>query len=372
MSQLMRSKQRDCVGAAHFGVRTLAGCGLAAFVVGPAALLAGETHTNIAGFEVTVETARSCYPTGTPVIAMVTVSNGTSQQVTFEPSKAYENAFGGFLVQSLSTGSNLACRRWDSGYARDAERRVLRPAMGEHLLTDLGQYCGLRDVGDYSLQLLFRLPSGAPEQAGLVVPAPPLQIHISDSPPSEAWNGASLVEEAGPTLGGLRLKVKLPRRDFAIGESVPLVVLLENESATGRLVREPVTTGSLWNLFIRTADGGAVPALGPMAMHTPETAPEASPGGSRAGEKHGGGGFGQGGYTWSPAGYAGEVYGTFDATIPPGQRRWYDYRLDQKFDLRKPGTYIVDVRLRAQTGHFSPTTGLPALVCPAITFRIVR
>jgi hypothetical protein len=61
--------------------------------------------------------------------------------------------------------------------------------------------------------------------------------------------------------------------------------------------------------------------------------------------------------------------------ITPHGRRWYDYRLNACFDLSKPGSYTLEVRLAELNDYDAwKTTEVPdrPLVCGPIAFKIVK
>jgi hypothetical protein len=141
-----------------------------------------QTYTNIAGFGVAMEMTRSYYPTNAPVTVTVTVSNGTSRAAEWQPRDACDIAFGRLLVKKLPSGTSLACivPSFAVGWS-EGENRGLRPGTVSQDSVDLRAYFGIRDQGDYLVQLLFRLPdekTGRTSRDSPLISVSPLQIRV--------------------------------------------------------------------------------------------------------------------------------------------------------------------------------------------------
>ena len=319
-------------------------CGLPVFAQ------AGEIHTNVSGVDVVLATAKGSYPPGTPVVISCMVSNGLDRQVFWLDAPRGTNncdtTFSSTLVKVLPQATNLPCRSSESGLS--GSRWIqLQPHQLYRWSENLSFEYGLSEPGHYELTVMLEMPSfkELPPGAAGMAPMPPITIEITNQAPCDSWAPKNVIESSGPAAGGLRAVAKLPKQEFAAGEAITAVLLVNNETDTNQSIAEPIST-SFAELSLISEDGRAAAPAGLRKIYQENTsAPIAEP------------------------------RGWIEPAIPARGRRWYDCRLDQLFDLSTPGKYTLSVRL-PRTRRFGepvdPTRNHPQLSCGPITFTIIQ
>jgi hypothetical protein len=303
-----------------------------------AQLLAGSTSVQVGEITFWLETSRSTFPPATQVCVNISVLNGTSHQLEWEVVGGCSPAFGQLAVIRAKDGMPVPCIL-SSVFQLMAGDGPVSPAGGP-LLTeshDLTLTHGVSEAGRYFVRLTGEVPAIA-RSAGLSnCTTPPLQIEILDNSPSSAWNVSETHRAAGPVVDGLLIEAVMPARSFEVGDAIPVVVLLHNQSSTNRPVREPLSR-SACRLTLHSESGQTV-SLSAYA---------------RRQEKDSG------------------AY--LDTFIPPGGERWWDFRLDEWFELREPGTYTLEVEsvapIRIETPQ-RPFIPMPKLSAGRLTFQVL-
>jgi len=256
-------------------------------------------------------------------------------------------------VAVLPARTNLPCRLENWG---DRGGPIFRGEDGLGAVRegsyDLRLAYGLVDTGVYAVRFEVHLPSGEFAGSGQVVWTPPLIVTITALPPYDSWDTSTLVEQRRNTMDGWQLIAKMPRREFTLGDAIPIVVLLQNATTNNRPMREPMTQGSMCEFIVKSEDGHTVPIAGSRLLRAQEAARDI---GFRTKQNE-------------------ERYGWFDVSIPAHGQRWYDYRLDQWFAITSPGTYTLEARLLPPPSNYSqgkPMVNMPQLICGPISFKVV-
>ncbi len=324
-----------------------------------ASLFAAEVHTNIFGLDVRLSFDHGSYQTGTAVNASLVVSNETGLNLRWLestnlppelPLQACDHAFGLFDIKPAGSGDCLPCQlRWPApDWPRSYDQA---PNAAAVWTASLSREFGLTERGTYSVGLLMRPPIGLSLDRNKLVRLPDLSVTISDQPGCDGWDEKTMLTQKGPALEDVQVSVKLPAKEFALGAPVQAFILLDNNAATNRTYRE-TERQSRYAVVVKNVDGETVSRKGPAMLweelnlsrqHPPESLRRRP------------------------------LMAPFDASIPPHGRRWYDYRLDECFDLRKPGTYTLEIRLVELIDYDAwKTAEIPArpLVCGPVTFTI--
>jgi hypothetical protein len=213
----------------------------------------------------------------------------------------------------------------------------MQPGAVETLMEDLTSGFGLREPGTYFVSFSGRLGSIEAEGTEIQFKTPPLRFAVADSPPHTAWPTNVMVSATGPSSQGFLLHLRLPRARFKLGEPIPVEIALQNITATNQMVREAMSGGG-YSLQLKRVHGTSHL---PLAQVRPRK---------------------------------GEEYGWADRSLPAHGELWYEYHLNDYYNLTAVGDYVLEVRsVTAPPIEYPgrPPIAMPALTGGAVKFTIV-
>lgn len=305
-------------------------------------MLGQDSMTNAGGWTVCVQLPRTVFLPDVPIVAIVTVSNASSVpgHLIWATTNPTGTGFGEFrITRNGSERVPVPVRRGAGLFGGDsASAEWLQPHEHKAFVFNLHHVFALDRPGSYCLCFAGQLNSSVKAVNKVAFQTPPLVFAITNRPPHESWLADKRVDSPGPVTQAFELSLRMPGADFRLGEPMAAIVSLRNLAPTNQMVRES-SWGSGYELMLKNQDGTQL-SLSAGAKR-------------RMTEEHG----------W------------YDFSLSPQGERWREYRLDEWFEIKSPGTYTLQARLVSPPPieyPGRPLITMPALVSGVATFTATK